>query len=114
MRRGERAEDGRERGRGTADTARRRGSVYEARHAIFDASLSRDKSPFKALSKLQAAGGFIGPKIASYYPKPHFLMRHPVYRFARNEQRMYRLDVLKKLGKAPPKKGQGKRAGKKK
>jgi hypothetical protein len=33
---------------------------------------------------------------------------------ARNEDRLYRLEVLKKLGKAPPKKGQGKRAGKKK
>jgi hypothetical protein len=33
---------------------------------------------------------------------------------ARNEDRLYRLEVLKKLGKSPPKKGQGKRAGKKK
>ena len=39
--------------------------------------------------------------------------KHPVLRRARNEERMNRLDLLKKLGRATPKKGAGKKSKKK-
>ena len=68
---------------GTSRACSSRCSVYEARHRIFGASLSRDPRPYKSLKNLQHAGGFIGPKVAAYYPKPHPLMRHPVFRMVR-------------------------------
>lgn len=36
--------------------------------------------------------------------------RHPVARLARNIERVEKLELNRRLGKAPPKKGQGKRA----
>mmetsp|Transcript_42414 Transcript_42414/g.137620 ORF Transcript_42414/g.137620 Transcript_42414/m.137620 type:complete len:117 (+) Transcript_42414:455-805(+) len=99
---------------GTSRACSSRCSVYEARHRIFGASLSRDPRPYKSLKNLQHAGGFIGPKVAAYYPKPHPLMRHPVFRMALNEERLNRIEINQKMGKAPPKKGEGKRSKKKK
>ena len=72
---------------GTSRACSSRCSVYEARHRIFGASLSRDPRPYKSLKNLQHAGGFIGPKVAAYYPKPHPLMRHPVFRMVRRHRR---------------------------
>ncbi len=45
-----------------------------------------------------------------YYPDRMNIERHPVARLARNIERVEKLELNRRLGKAPPKKGQGKRA----
>ena len=50
----------------------------------------------------------------AYFPEPHPMWKHPLYREAFNEARQAEVDAKKKIGKGPPKKGEGKRAGRKK
>lgn len=49
-------------------------------------------------------------QILDYYPDRMNIERHPVARLARNIERVEKLELNRRLGKAPPKKGQGKRA----
>lgn len=49
-------------------------------------------------------------QILDYYPDRTQISKHPVARLARNIERMERIELNKRLGKAPPKKGEGKRA----
>ena len=88
-------------------------SVYAARQRIFGAAIPGDPVPFKSLRTIKARG-FIGPKVVAYHPEPVKLSRHPLLRQVFNEQRLERIQINRKLGKAPPKKGAGKRKSKKK
>jgi len=55
----------------------------------------------------------IGPAVASYYP-PNPAALDPLYVDVDDTRRVAKLERMKRRGKAPPKKGEGKRAGKKK
>jgi small subunit ribosomal protein S33 len=55
----------------------------------------------------------IGPAVASYYP-PDPAAMDPLWVDADDTRRVAKLERMKRRGKAPPKKGEGKRAGKKK
>jgi len=54
----------------------------------------------------------VGDKIASYYGQP-VEQSDPLFEYLDEERRKLKLDKLKRRGKAPPKKGAGKRSGKK-
>jgi hypothetical protein len=53
-------------------------------------------------------------QVASYYPKPDPIMKHPLVRQHLHEEWFEEKEARRKLGKGPPKKGQGKRASRKK
>ncbi|KAG9143745.1 hypothetical protein Leryth_022866 [Lithospermum erythrorhizon] len=84
--------------------------VTEARARIFGHVLNPtgQRSPHKILRKK-----LIGEKVASWYP--YDVSKDDPLVMARQEQeRLSKLEMLKRRGKGPPKKGQGKRASKKK
>ncbi|GAB4840866.1 hypothetical protein Ancab_021626 [Ancistrocladus abbreviatus] len=82
--------------------------VAEARARIFGHVLNPtgQRSPHKVLRKK-----LIGEKVAQWYP--YDIKRDDPLVMARLEQeRLSKLEMLKRRGKGPPKKGQGKRAAK--
>ncbi|KAL3828114.1 hypothetical protein ACJIZ3_016916 [Penstemon smallii] len=82
--------------------------VTEARAKIFGHVLNRtgQRSPHKLLRKK-----LIGEKVAGWYP--YDINKDDPLILARKEQeRLNKLEMLKRRGKGPPKKGQGKRAKK--
>ncbi|KAK3034098.1 hypothetical protein RJ639_034078 [Escallonia herrerae] len=84
--------------------------VTEARARIFGHVLNPtgQRSPHKILRKK-----LIGDKVAQWYP--HDIKKDDPLVMAREEQeRLSKLEMLKRRGKGPPKKGQGKRASKRK
>ncbi|GAV91170.1 MRP-S33 domain-containing protein [Cephalotus follicularis] len=83
--------------------------VSEARARIFGHVLNPtgQKSPHKILRKK-----LIGEKVASWYP--YDIKKDDPLVVAREEQeRLSKLEMLKRRGKGPPKKGQGKRVKRK-
>ncbi|XP_052195132.1 uncharacterized protein LOC127803134 [Diospyros lotus] len=84
--------------------------VTEARARIFGHVLNPtgQRSPHKILRKK-----LIGEKVAQWYP--YDINEDDPLVMARQEQeRLSKLEMLKRRGKGPPKKGQGKRASKRK
>ncbi|PON85682.1 Ribosomal protein [Trema orientale] len=84
--------------------------VTEARARIFGHVINQtgQRSAHKILRKK-----LIGEKVSQWYP--HDIMKDDPLVMARKEQeRLSRLEMLKRRGKGPPKKGQGKRASKRK
>ncbi|XP_031383863.1 uncharacterized protein LOC116197765 [Punica granatum] len=82
--------------------------VTEARARIFRHMLNPtgQRSPHKILRKK-----LIGEKVAQWYP--YDINKDDPLVMARQEQeRLSKLEMLKRRGKGPPKKGQGKRATK--
>ncbi|XP_059282075.1 uncharacterized protein LOC132617409 [Lycium barbarum] len=82
--------------------------VAEARARIFGHVLNPtgQRSPHKVLRKK-----LIGEKVSQWYP--HDIMKDDPLVMARQEQeRLSKLEMLKRRGKGPPKKGQGKQAKK--
>ncbi|CAD5178784.1 unnamed protein product [Musa acuminata subsp. burmannicoides] len=82
--------------------------VAEARARIFGHILNPTgkRSPHKILRKK-----LIGDKVAQWYP--YDIKNDDPLVIAREEkQRLAKLEMLKRRGKGPPKKGQGKRATK--
>ncbi|XP_043701705.1 28S ribosomal protein S33, mitochondrial-like [Telopea speciosissima] len=80
--------------------------VTEARARIFGHVLNPtgQRSPHKVLRKK-----LIGEKVAQWYP--HDIKKDDPLVMARQEQeRLSKLEMLKRRGKGPPKKGQGRRA----
>jgi small subunit ribosomal protein S33 len=55
----------------------------------------------------------IGPAVANYYP-PDPAALDPLFVDVEDTRRVAKLERMRRRGKAPPKKGEGKRAGKKK
>lgn len=55
----------------------------------------------------------IGPAVAAYYPSDPAAL-DPLYVDVDDTRRVAKLERMRRRGKAPPKKGEGKRAGKKK
>lgn len=53
-------------------------------------------------------------QVASYYPKQNPMMRHPLVRRHLHDEWADEVETKSKMGKGPPKKGQGKRASRKK
>lgn len=91
-------------------------SVFEARKQIFGTNRSEGASatPFTALKQLRRRdSGWLGPGIVAYYPTPHRMIKHPLYRTLRNDERLEEVEARKAVGKGPPKKGEGKRGKKK-
>ena len=89
-------------------------SVSEARDQIFGHPSREGAQPqgglaMKTLRKLKRRG-IIGDKVKAYFPEPSPLAKHPIVRKAINEVRLERIALARKLGRAPPKKGEGKRA----
>ncbi|EPS67987.1 hypothetical protein M569_06784 [Genlisea aurea] len=82
--------------------------VTEARARIFGHILNPEgtPSPHKILRKK-----LIGEKVASWYPYD-INKNDPVVIARKEQERLNRLEMLKRRGKGPPKKGQGKRAKK--
>ncbi|KAF7823438.1 28S ribosomal protein S33, mitochondrial [Senna tora] len=82
--------------------------VAEARARIFGQVLNPtgERSPHKLLRKK-----LIGEKVAQWYP--YDIQRDDPLVMAQQEQeRLSKLEMLKRRGKGPPKKGQGRRAAK--
>ncbi|XP_027337635.1 28S ribosomal protein S33, mitochondrial [Abrus precatorius] len=82
--------------------------VVEARAMIFGHQLNPTgkKSPHKLLRMK-----LFGDKVAEWYP--HDINKDDPLVMARQEQeRLSKLEMLKRRGKGPPKKGQGRRAAK--
>ncbi|KAF8030711.1 hypothetical protein BT93_D0023 [Corymbia citriodora subsp. variegata] len=80
--------------------------VTEARARIFGQILNptAQRSPHKLLRKK-----LIGEKVAQWYP--YDIKKDDPLVMARQEQeRLSKLEMLKRRGKGPPKKGQGRRA----
>ena len=50
----------------------------------------------------------------SYVPEQSPLAKHPIVRKALNEERLRKLEIVKKSGRAPPKKGSSKRTARRK
>ncbi|KMT13967.1 hypothetical protein BVRB_4g078000 [Beta vulgaris subsp. vulgaris] len=84
--------------------------VTEARAQIFGHVLNptSQRSAHKVLRKK-----LIGEKVAEWYP---YDIKHddPVVMAQKEEERLSKLEMLKRRGKGPPKKGHGKRASKRK
>ena len=74
------------------------------------ARFSRPGSPTRVLS----SRALVCVQVASYYPKPEPIMKHPLVRQHLHEEWFEEKEARRKLGKGPPKKGQGKRASRKK
>ncbi|XP_011080148.1 uncharacterized protein LOC105163487 [Sesamum indicum] len=89
-----------------AEAAKR--GVTEARARIFGHVLNPtgQRSPHKILRKK-----LIGDKVAAWYPYD-INKDDPLVMARREQERLNRLEMLKRRGKGPPKKGQGKRAKK--
>ncbi|XP_019157931.1 PREDICTED: uncharacterized protein LOC109154651 [Ipomoea nil] len=84
------------------------GGVAEARARIFGHVLNPtgERSAHKILRKK-----LIGDKVAQWYP--HDIRKDDPLVMAQEEQeRLSKLEMLKRRGKGPPKKGQGKQAKK--
>ncbi|CAI0546317.1 unnamed protein product [Linum tenue] len=82
--------------------------VTEARARIFGHVLNPtgQRSPHKLLRKK-----LIGEKVSQWYP--HDITKDdPLIMAAREQERLSKLEMLKRRGKGPPKKGQGKGAAK--
>ncbi|CAI0393694.1 unnamed protein product [Linum tenue] len=82
--------------------------VTEARARIFGHVLNPtgQRSPHKLLRKK-----LIGDKVSQWYP--HDVTKDdPLVMAAREQERLSKLEMLKRRGKGPPKKGQGKGAAK--
>ncbi|KAK0586987.1 hypothetical protein LWI29_015721 [Acer saccharum] len=82
--------------------------VNEARARIFGHVLNPtgQRSPHKILRKK-----LIGDKVSEWYP--HDIKKDdPLFMARREQERLSKLEMLKRRGKGPPKKGQGKRAAK--
>ena len=107
-------------------------SVAKARQKIFGwAKLGPGDvgESFKTLKQMKRRNGLLGPKVCrardarspaqspvsqspcgptaqvvAYFPEMPFIHNHPVLRRERNEARLNRLSLLKKLGRAKPKK----------
>ena len=58
--------------------------------------------------------GLLLLQVAAYYPKAIPLMKHPLVRREMHDEWAAEVEARKKAGKGPPKKGQGKRASRKK
>ncbi|KAI4343314.1 hypothetical protein MLD38_027836 [Melastoma candidum] len=82
--------------------------VTEARAKIFGHVLNPtgQRSPHKILRKK-----LIGEKVASWYPYD-MKFDDPLVMAREEQERLSKLEMLKRRGKGPPKKGQGKRAAK--
>ncbi|KAL9236013.1 hypothetical protein vseg_010728 [Gypsophila vaccaria] len=84
--------------------------VTEARANIFGHIINPtcQRSAHKVLRKK-----LIGDKVAQWYP---YDIKHddPLIMARNQEERMTKLEMLKRRGKGPPKKGQGRRASKRK
>ncbi|XP_071721157.1 small ribosomal subunit protein mS33 [Rutidosis leptorrhynchoides] len=82
--------------------------VTEARAKIFGHVLNPtgQRSAHKILRKK-----FIGEKVVSWYPDD-VQKEDPLIVQRREQERLSKLEMLKRRGKGPPKKGQGKRAAK--
>ncbi|KAI7724980.1 hypothetical protein M8C21_009123 [Ambrosia artemisiifolia] len=82
--------------------------VTEARAHIFGHVLNPtgQRSAHKILRK-----NFIGEKVASWYPDD-VLKEDPMVVARKEQERLSKLEMLKRRGKGPPKKGQGKKAQK--
>ena len=82
--------------------------VNEARARIFGHVLNPtgQRSPHKILRKK-----LIGDKVSEWYP--HDIKKDdPLFMARQQQERLSKLEMLKRRGKGPPKKGQGKRAAK--
>ncbi|KAL5725517.1 hypothetical protein ACHQM5_008654 [Ranunculus cassubicifolius] len=80
--------------------------VTEARARIFGHILNPtgQRSAHKLLRKK-----LIGEKVAAWYP--HDIMKDdPLIQARQQQERLSKLEMLKRRGKGPPKKGQGRRA----
>nr|AFK36800.1 unknown [Lotus japonicus] len=89
-------------------TAAITGGVTEARASIFghQLNLTGEKSPHKVLRMK-----LFGEKVAQWYP--HDIKKDDPLVMAREQQeRLSKLEMLKRRGKGPPKKGHGRRAAK--
>ncbi|XP_076882775.1 small ribosomal subunit protein mS33-like [Bidens hawaiensis] len=84
--------------------------VTEARANIFGHIINPtgQRSAHKILRKK-----FIGEKIASWYPDD-VLKEDPAIVQRKEQERLSKLEMLKRRGKGPPKKGHGKKAAKRK
>ncbi|KAK8694413.1 hypothetical protein V6N13_071966 [Hibiscus sabdariffa] len=80
--------------------------VIEARARIFGHILNPtgQRSPHKVLRKK-----LIGDKVAEWYPYD-IKNDDPLVMAQEEEERLLKLEMLKRRGKGPPKKGQGRRA----
>ena len=114
---------------------RRLVSVWQARKAVFDTAMPDvPNHRFKSLQYLKRKG-LMGPKARrrrvhqytlppahsraasqweSYLPEQSPLAKHPIVRKALNEERLRKLEIVKKSGRAPPKKGSSKRTARRK
>ncbi|XP_047334887.1 uncharacterized protein LOC124938490 [Impatiens glandulifera] len=83
--------------------------VTEARAKIFGHVLNPtgQVSPHKILRKK-----LFGEKIAQWYPHD-IRTDDPLYMAQQQQERLSKLEMLKRRGKGPPKKGQGKRSKRK-
>ncbi|KAL8160237.1 hypothetical protein V2J09_001774 [Rumex salicifolius] len=84
--------------------------VTEARARIFGHLLNptAQRSAHKLLRKK-----LIGEKVAAWYPYD-IKNDDPLLMAEQEQERLNKLEMLKRRGKGPPKKGQGKRASKRK
>ncbi|EXB40720.1 hypothetical protein L484_007303 [Morus notabilis] len=82
--------------------------VTEARANIFGHVLNPtgQRTSHKILRKR-----LIGEKVAQWYPD-NYMSEHPHILARKEQERLSKLEMLKRRGKGPPKKGQGKRAAK--
>lgn len=82
--------------------------VAEARARIFGhiVNPTGQRSPHKILRKK-----LIGDKVAAWYPYD-IKNDDPLVMARQEEERLTKLEMLKRRGKGPPKKGQGRRAAK--
>ncbi|KAF5734017.1 Mitochondrial isoform 1 [Tripterygium wilfordii] len=80
--------------------------VMEARARIFGHVLNPtgQRSPHKILRKK-----LIGQKVAEWYPQD-ITKDDPLVMAREEQERVSKLEMLKRRGKGPPKKGQGRRA----
>ena len=77
-----------------------------------------DTSPLRTARKVllraqSCESGWIGPKVADYFPTPDPVVKHPIMRMAHDSERVAALEARKNTGRGVPKKGEGKRSGKK-
>ncbi|KAI8110004.1 hypothetical protein M9434_001280 [Picochlorum sp. BPE23] len=94
---------------GRSDSGARSETLEEVRARIFGHHIGDGlRSGRKILAK-----PLIGDQVASYYPEDWFA-GDPLLLDVEAERAKHKLDRLKRRGKAPPKKGAGKRSGKNK
>jgi small subunit ribosomal protein S33 len=83
-------------------------SIEEARARIFGTHIGNGLRSGRKVLRVP----LLGAKLAAYYPDD-IIKADPMMVNLRAEKAKLKLDRLKRRGKAPPKKGAGKRAGKK-